>query len=53
MCMEGGFFFKITKRDFTFIREMRVCSTIYCINAQWANWVKPKVNHDSKYFQYK
>ena len=24
MCVEGGFFFKISKRDFTFIREMRV-----------------------------
>ena len=24
MCVEGGFFFKINKRDFTFIREMRV-----------------------------
>ena len=23
MCVEGGFFFKINKRDFTFIREMR------------------------------
>ena len=22
--MKGGFFFKISKRDFTFIREMRV-----------------------------
>ena len=26
MCVEGGFFFKISKRDFTFIREMRVNS---------------------------
>ena len=24
MCLEGGFFFKFSKRDFTFIREMRV-----------------------------
>jgi hypothetical protein len=24
MCVEGGFFFKVSKRDFTFIREMRV-----------------------------
>ena len=24
MCVEGGFFFKINKRDSTFIREMRV-----------------------------
>ena len=24
MCVEGGFLFKISKRDFTFIREMRV-----------------------------
>ena len=24
MCMESGFFFNISKRDFTFIREMRV-----------------------------
>ena len=24
MCVEGVFFFKISKRDFTFIREMRV-----------------------------
>ena len=26
MCVEGGFFFKINKRDSTFIREMRVQS---------------------------
>ena len=24
MCVEDGFFFKISKHDFTFIREMRV-----------------------------
>ena len=26
MCVVGGFFFKINKRDFTVIREMRVSS---------------------------
>ena len=28
MCVEGGIFFKINKRDSTFIREMRVCVSI-------------------------
>ena len=28
MCVEGGFFFKINKRDSTFIREMRVIKVI-------------------------
>ena len=23
MCMEGGFFFKISKRDFTYIRDQK------------------------------
>ena len=29
MCVEGGFFFKISKRDFTFIREMRLAIFMY------------------------
>ena len=28
MCVEVGFFFKISKRDFMFIREMRVRDTL-------------------------
>ena len=31
MCVEGDFFFKISKRDFTFIREMRVRTLHYAI----------------------
>ena len=32
MCVEGGFFFKINKRDSTFIREMRVNSIYVVLN---------------------
>ena len=45
--VEGGFFFKISKRDFTFIREMRVHTSLSKVSHSrlvqyWTNviWVK-------------
>ena len=46
MCVEGGIFFKIIKRDSTFIREMRVpspstalsCSLVSMSNLKLKSW---------------
>ena len=43
MCVEGGFFFKTSKRDFTFIREMRVQESTH-----WGKFVSEKKDFNQK-----
>ena len=40
MCMEGEFFFKINKRDSTFIREMRVIGWELFLEVRYWDWLQ-------------
>ena len=46
MCVEGGFFFQISKRDFMFTREMRV--HVYKPSKMSEKYQKTSKNHQQR-----